>query len=281
MAPFLVLFVPMILAPMLFTLILSFLTWGISGPAAFSGLANFQGIISDPIFLQSLWQTLYFTALTVPGMVIGGIALALLVNQRVRGRNIVRVLVFLPQMASVSAVAVIGSWIFDQHYGIINHLLAPIGGGDIPWLNSSGIVLPVIAILTIWWLIGINMIIYLAGLQDIPPELYEAARLDGASWWQEVRYITLPELRMVTIFVLPITVIGQLNVFGQVNIMTNGGPGVSSFVLNQYIYTEGFTQFEFGRAAAASTVLMALTLVLTVIELLLMGEGVRRRNRNE
>ena len=197
-----------------------------------------------------------------------GFLLALLVNQKLRGRNIARAIVFLPHVVSVAAVGIIFQWILERSSGLLNYYLGLLGvNPPINWLGEPESAMPAIAITTIWWTVNGNMIIYLAGLQDIPEELYESARIDGASGWQLTRYITIPMLLPVNAFVIPLTIIACWRVFGQVFVMTRGGPQGSTFTVAQFIYETAFVNFNMGRASAAGVILMLITLCFTVVQL--------------
>jgi multiple sugar transport system permease protein len=169
---------------------------------------------------------------------------------------------------SVSAVGIVWVWILDRNFGLLNYYLKFLGvNPPIAWLTDKDTAMPAIAITTIWWTVNTNMIIYLAGLQDIPEELYEAAKIDGANGWQQVRHITIPMLMPVNAFVIPLTVIASWRVFGQAFVMTQGGPQGRTFTIAQYIYLTAFQNFRMGQAAAAGVVLMLITLFFTVIQL--------------
>jgi len=187
--------------------------------------------------------------------------------QQLRGRNIARAIIFLPHVVSVAAVGIIWQWILDPTFGLLNYYLRPLGVKPVYWLTQVETALPALALTTIWWSVNGNMIIYLAGLQDIPEELYESARIDGANGWQLTRHITIPMLLPVNAFVIPLTVIAAWRVFGQAYVMTQGGPQGSTFTIAQYIFLTAFQNFHMGQAAAAGVILMLLTLAFTVVQL--------------
>ena len=201
-------------------------------------------------------------------LIVLGFLLALLVNQKLRFRNIARAIVFLPHVVSVAAVGIIFQWILERSSGLLNYYLGLLGvNPPINWLGDPDSAMPAIAITTIWWTVNGNMIIYLAGLQDIPEDLYEAARIDGAGRWHELRYVTIPMLMPVNAFVIPLTVIACWRVFGQVFVMTRGGPQGSTFTVAQFIYETAFVNFNMGLASAAGVILMLITLSFTIIQL--------------
>lgn len=201
-------------------------------------------------------------------LIVLGFLLALLVHQKLRGRNIARAIIFLPHVVSVAAVGIIWQWILERSTGLLNYYLGELGVIEpINWLGDVQSAMPAIAITTIWWTVNGNMIIYLAGLQDIPADLYEAAKIDGAGVWQEIRYITVPMLLPVNAFVIPLTVIACWRVFGQAWVMTRGGPQGSTFTIAQYIYQIAFQDFRMGLASAAGVILILTTLGFTVVQL--------------
>jgi len=267
LAPYLVVFSVFTLAPAIAGVAISFTNWDIMGTPTLNGLDNYRQIFSDSLFQQALVNTFYFMVLTAVPLIVLALGLAILLNQRLRGRGLVRTIVYMPQVVMVSAVGIIWVWMYDQNWGLINYYLGKLGIPAIGWLNDVNAALPALAITTIWWTVGTNMVIYLAGLQDIPDALYEAARIDGASGWALFRHITLPLLQPVNAFVVPLTVIVSWRVFGQSYVMTQGGPQGHTFVMAQYIYTTAFQNFEMGPAAAASVILLLITLAFALVQL--------------
>lgn len=265
-----IIFFAFLLFPGIISVVISLYKWRIIGSPHFVGFRHYINFIQDPICRKVLFNTLYFIFLTVPALVGGSLALALLLNHPIKGRMVSRMVVFLPLTMMVSVVGVIWKWMYDTNWGIINYYLEKIGLEKIEWLTSTAWAMPAIAITTIWWTIGINTIIYLAALQDIPEELHEAAKLDGANRWQRFRHITLPALLPIHAFVLPMSVVAGSRVFGQVYTMTGGGPYRATAVIVQYIYTRGFQDFRMGEAAAAGIILLMITLGFTIIQLRLM-----------
>ena len=268
LSPYIILFTIFLLLPAISGILISFFKWGIMGSPKFRGLKNYYKVLNDDLFIESLINTFYFTLMTAVPLVIIGLLLALFVNQKIKGRNIVRTLIFLPHVISVSAVGIIWVWVLDKNIGLLNYyFIEPFGFEPIGWLVQESTSMPAISITTISWTVNVNMIIYLAGLQDIPEDLYEAAKLDGANKWNLLIHITIPMLRTVTLFVIPLTVIGCWKIFGQAYIMTNGGPGTSTYTIAQYIYSMGFQYFKMGQASVAGVVLTLITLVFTLLQL--------------
>jgi len=267
--PYLVVFVLFLLLPAIAGFFISFTDWRILGDPHWVGLANFTDMFNDQMFWQAFRNTLAFTGLTVPILVAGGLGLAVLLNLRLHGRTIARTVIFVPYAVMVIVVGVLWRWIYDQNFGLLNYYLGSLSPGlrGIPWLTNIHNALLAVAITTIWWQIGTNMIIYLAGLQEIPQELYEAARVDGANTIQQFRFITLPGLYLMHIFVIPMSVISSLRVFGQVIVMTNGGPIGATYTLVQHLYSRGWINQFMGEASAVGVFLFVLTLIFTIVQL--------------
>jgi ABC-type sugar transport system permease subunit len=247
--------------------VLSLTDWKIVGTPRFVGLKNYARLFSDPLFYTALKNTVTYTAIIVPLMALVGLGLALLLNQPLRGRVVTRTAVFASYVVMVSVVGIVWRWVLDPTgAGIVNYYLGTLGQDPLPWLAAPETSMLSIIIATIWWTAGYNMILYLAGLQDIPVAVREAARIDGADAWQEFRHVTLPMLKPVTFFVAVMSIAKSFQVFGQVYVMTQGGPSNSTLTIVNYLYVVGFTWFEMGYAAAIAYALFALLLVITVIQ---------------
>ena len=267
LAPYLLVFLGFFLLPALWSAVLSLTDWKIVGTPRFVGLKNYARLFSDPLFYTALKNTVTYTAIIVPLMALVGLGLALLLNQPLRGRVVTRTAVFASYVVMVSVVGITWRWILDPTgAGIVNYYLGMLGLGPLPWLAAPETAMLSIIIATMWWTAGYNMILYLAGLQDIPVAVREAARIDGADAWQEFRHVTLPMLKPVTFFVVVMSIAKSFQVFGQVYVMTQGGPSNSTLTIVNYLYVVGFTWFEMGYAAAIAYALFALLLVITVIQ---------------
>jgi multiple sugar transport system permease protein len=230
------------------------------------GLRNYLRLILNPDFWQVLGNTVYFTVATVIPSLIIPLGLAALLNRAVILRDFFRSAYFLPSITSLVAAGLGFRWLF-QTDGPVNAFLSSFGIEPISWLGSTTWAMPVLILLSIWKQLGFNMVVFLAGLQAIPPSRYEAAEIDGANAWQQFWHITLPGLRPTLIFATITTAIFTLRSFEQVYVVTGGGPLNSTNLLVYYIYQEAFAQFDFGYAAAAATVLLAVALILVYLQL--------------
>jgi len=235
------------------------------------GLRNYWRLLISPDFWQVLGNTAYFTTATVIPSLVIPLGLAVFLNRAFLLRDWLRTAYFVPSITSLVAVGLGFRWLF-QTEGPINALLGYLGIEPIPWLGSATWAMPVLILLSTWKQLGFNMVVFLAGLQAVPTSLYEAAMLDGANAWQRFRYVTLPGLQPTLIFVTITTAIFTLRSFEQVYVVTGGGPLNSTNILVYYIYDQAFAQFDFGYAAAAATVLLAITLVLVYLQLRFWGK---------
>jgi multiple sugar transport system permease protein len=235
------------------------------------GWKNYWRLLQNPDFLQVIGNTVYFTVATVIPSIIVALAIAVLLNRTVALQGILRTAYFLPSITSVVAAGLGFRWLF-QTQGPINALLNIFGIPSVSWLGDTFWAMPVLIIMSVWKQLGFNMVVFLAGLQAIPSSRYEAAELDGANAWQQFWYITLPGLRPTLVFAIITTVIFTLRSFEQVYVITGGGPLNSTNLLVYYIYQEAFGQFDFGYAAAAATVLLAIALILVYLQLRTWGE---------
>jgi multiple sugar transport system permease protein len=265
-SPNIIVFAAFMLFPILFAFYMSFHEWSLIGVPQFNGLDNYVRMVHDELFWQSLGHTIVFTAGTVPTSIALGLAAAMLLNRELPARGLLRSVIFLPVIVSGVVTALVAAWIFNDNYGLINSLLKAAGLEPIPWLSSPTWAMPSLIITTLWIRIGFCMVVYLAGLQGIPSEYYDAAQVDGASGWRQFRHITWPLLAPTTFLLLVINVIFSFHVFDLIYVMTGGGPGFSTTVLVQYIYESAFASREMGYASAMGIVLYLLIVVLTVFQ---------------
>jgi multiple sugar transport system permease protein len=230
----------------------------------FIGLRNYADVLAAPLFWKSLWNTAYFVVAGVPLSIGASLGAALLLNSPLaRARGLFRTALFAPVVTTVVAVALIWKYLFHTRYGLINYALGHLGIAPVDWLGDPHWSMPAIIIFAVWKNFGYNMIILLAGLQSIPGELYEAARIDGASAWRQFRHITLPSLKPVLLLVGIITMAGYFQLFAEPYVMTLGNPLQSTYSVLYYMYEEGFMWWSLGRASAIAFLLFALILVAT------------------
>jgi multiple sugar transport system permease protein len=222
--------------------------------------------LSDAVFWTSFGNTLKFVALSTPLIVGVGLLLALFLNRSDRSAGFFRTLFFAPYVFSVSVLTLIWGFLLNPQSGILAAFLSYFGIEPIPWLTDPQLAMPAIVVTTLWWTMGFNMVLFLAGLQDIDPSLYEAATLDGAGTWAQFRHITIPGLERTILLVAILQVIASFQIFGQVYIMTRGGPGGTTRVLIQYIYESGFRDFQLGYAAAMSLFLFVVMLLVSYFQ---------------
>lgn len=257
-----------LLVPLAFSFWLSFHDWnGINiRNAPFIGLKNYQFMVGDARFWNAFRNTVFYAILAVPGGMIISLFVAAIMKQRLHGVRLFRTLFFMPVVSSWVAVSVIWITLLDPNAGVLNWLLGLVGLPPVNWLGDPRWAMPAIVIITIWKGLGFTMVIWLAGMQAIPRELYEAAKVDGANALQTFRYLTVPLLAPTTAFLLITGVIGSLQVFTPVYVMTKGGPLDSTDVVVFRIFERAFTELKFGYASAQAWLLFVVILVLTVIQ---------------
>lgn len=230
------------------------------------GLANFAEIWRDPLFWRSLGNTAVFGAAVVPLSLFGGLALALLLNRAMPARGLLRALFYVPVVVSAAASGIVARWIFNENFGVANRLLTDVGLPAVPWQTDGGAAMASIVVMTTWANLGLVMVVYLAGLQGVPSEVYEASALDGASRRRTLVSITWPLLGPTTSFLLVYLVITTFQVFDLVVFMTGGGPDDATTLLVSYAYSAGFEQRRQGYAAALGVVLYGIVLALTIAQ---------------
>ncbi|WP_117213014.1 carbohydrate ABC transporter permease [Allorhizocola rhizosphaerae] len=260
-------FVIISLVPMIAAFGLSFMEWDSFNAPEWVGLDNFERLLRDESTKIALWNTTLYALGHVPLTMLAALGLALLLNRRLAGLGFFRAAAFFPYITSLVAVAVVWNMLFNPEFGPVNQFLHFIGIDNPPgWTTSTTWAMPAVILTSVWRDMGYYMVLFLAGLQSIPREYYEASKVDGATGWQRFLFVTLPGLRPVTFLVLILLTVQSFKVFDLIVVMTDGGPGRATLVLSQQIYRQGIIEGEFGYASAISFVLFLLVLVLTLIQ---------------
>ncbi|MGH3321899.1 MAG: carbohydrate ABC transporter permease [Streptosporangiaceae bacterium] len=254
------------LLPVIIVFALTFFHWDLFSSPDFVGLGNYRNVLGDSSVWHSLLTTCYYVALTIPLQIIFAILLALLLNQKVRGVKVFRAMYVIPFMATPVVIGLVWSWIYAPQAGSVDAFLSLFGVDGPSWLSNPSLAMPAVAMVHVWQLTGYNMLFFLAGLQNIPAEYYGAASVDGASKVQQFFHITLPLLRPTTFFVLVTDIIGSFQVFDTIYIMTLGGPGHATEVINFKIYSAAFERFDFGYASALALILFLIILTITLLQ---------------
>ncbi len=270
LAPALLILLVFLVVPTIWVFGLSLFKWDFIGDPEFVGLRNFQRLIfTDDLFHQSVYQTLYFVAGTVPTGMALSLFLAVLLNARLPGRGFFRAVLYSPYVLPVVATTVLWQWIFNADYGVMNGLLEAVRLPKVGWVRSADWIMPAIIIYSLWHYTGYNTVIFLAGLANIPPELEEAARVDGANRWQVFRHVTWPLLTPTTYFVLFIAMIGSFKVFTQIYQFTagTGGPDRAAETIGFYLYQQAFQNFRAGYASAISVFFFLIIVVVTAAQM--------------
>lgn len=236
----------------------------------FVGFQNYLRILDTPLFWTALKNTFYFVLVGGPLSVAVSLGTAMMVNSKLaRFKAFYRTVFFLPVVSSLIAVAIIWRYLYHPAHGLLNYGLSFFGIAPVDWLGDPAIAMPAIIVMAVWKNFGYNMLIFIAGLQNIPEDLYEAAHLDGAGWWQQFREITLPMLKPTTVFVVMITIIGYFQLFAEPYVMTQGGPLNSTTSIVLLMYEQGFRWWSMGYAAAIAFVLFVIILFFTMLQMLL------------
>lgn len=265
-APNMLLLLVFVLVPLGWAIVVSLQQTNGFGAGAFVGLTNYGRLFSDPLFWRSTVNTLLFTVIVTPASMGLGLLIAVLLNSALPARGIFRSILITPMAISGVATALLGLLMFDQNNGFLDKLLRAIGLPEVSWQSGGTAAFASVVLVTLWWRVGFNMLIYLAGMQSIGPQLYEAARLDGASAWSRLRYVTLPLVGPSSFFLLILNVIYSFQVFDIVFVMTGGGPQNATSVLVTYAYDQGFVTRDQGYAAAIGMVLLIAMLVFTALQ---------------
>ena len=265
--PFLVLYVLFLIGPLVFGIVMSFFDSSIvrSSLGHFAGVQNYTEALTDRAFWDSMWHTVQFTLYTTPPLVILSFLLALLTERVRHGRWFYRFAFFAPYVIPSAAVVLIWLWIYTPDVGIANKWLSAVGINAPDWLGSADWAMIAVSILTMWWTIGFNFILYLAALQEIPRDIYDAAAVDGASGFATMWRITLPLVGRTTALIVALQIIASLKVFDQIYLMLQGGPNYSTRPALEYVYDIGFTDYRAGYAAAASMIYFLAILIASIV----------------
>lgn len=268
LAPFLILFSLFVLLPVVYGFWISLHNWHIlSSDVRFVGMQNYASAINDDLFRISLVRTAYFAFMVVPVGNLLSLLFAVLLNQNYRGTALYKIAFYTPVLLSVTVVSVLWRWLYSHDYGLLNHYLKT----DVRWLEDPKFAMPALALMSVWWGVGGNMLIYLAGLRSVPKELHEAAALDGASAMRRFWTTTWPWIRPVTLFCVVMSIIGASQVFGQSYILTQGGPAYSTLTVILYMYQQGFNQYQLGYASAVAYLLFIAVFAVTLVQWKLMS----------
>ena len=258
--------------PILFGVYVSFTEWSIIGQPNWIGFDNYREALHDPWLRTAFVNVFFYALIIVPGVVVLGLMFALFVNQGWPLSALARTILFTPNVVSATVIGLVWVWMLDTQFGLVNHYLGYLGIPNIPWITSTSWSLIGVSIASIWWDLGLAFVLFLAALQDLPKELNEAAEVDGATPWQRLRFVILPQLRPVISMVITLQMIASLRIFSQVYVMTNGGPAGSSTSVIFYIYKTAIYLHQFGAASAVSLLLFAMILVITALHRRLIRE---------
>lgn len=271
LAPFGLFYVVFILGPLAYQFVSSFFSTSLVRPGIGKALGfdNYVEVLTSDTFWIAVRNTIAFTLLTTVPLVLLGLAMAILVNRMARAQWLYRLAFFTPYVLPSATMALIWYFLYSPGLGLIDSILSGFGLQSAALLGSPSTALAAVALATVWWTLGFNFVLYLAGLQEIPADLYEAASLDGASAWQQIRLITIPMLGRTTTLVVVLQIIASLKVFDQIFIMTQGGPDTATISVLEYIYNTGFTNYRVGAASAASMVFFLLILGVSAVWLTL------------
>jgi multiple sugar transport system permease protein len=264
-SPWLIGFLVFTLVPVALSLYYSFCSYSLLQPPLFKGLENYRTLATDPVFWQALRNTIVYGAVALPLGMMAALCVAMLLNSKISGVSIYRTIVFLPSLVPAVASAMLWLWLFNSKLGLINTTLAALGVSEPPqWLASPRWAMPALILMSLWG-IGNTVVIYLAGLQDVPRELYEAAEIDGASSLRQVWHVTLPCISPVIFFNLIMGIIGTLQVFATPFILTGGGPARATYFYTMYLYDNAFRYLKMGYASAMAWVQLLIVLALTAL----------------
>jgi len=254
--------------PILASVVLAFFSWDIITPPRFVGLENFADIAADPTIRVSFLNTIGFVVVAVTLQLAVALVLAVLVNTRMPGllKSFFRSVLFFPLVLSAASVSIIMSYLFNENFGLVNHVLNLLGMADVPWLTSTHGAMIVVILVYVWQNFGFSFLLFLGGLSSIPKEVYEAAQVDGATGWKQFWRITFPLVSPTTLVASVMAIISALQIFDQPYVLTRGGPGDSTRTAVMVIYESAFKQLEFGRASAIGIVLTVVIMLVTAVQ---------------
>jgi multiple sugar transport system permease protein len=277
--PAIVLLIVFLIIPFIWAIWMSFTNMRLipnpNVPTKFIGLQNYIRLFSDKVFFRGLLNNFYFVIVVVPIQTALALALAMLINQEIKGVNVFRTVYFSPVVTSMTVISIVWTLLYNPGEGLINAFLQAISFGKLgpyDWLKSTQLAFPAIMLMSIWQGVGFQMVIFLAGLQEIPTSLYEAAEVDGANGWEKFVNITLPQLRNTLIFVMISTTILAFKLFDQVKVMTNGGPQNASMTTMLYAIQQGWAELRIGYASAITVIFFAIVLIISILQRFLTRE---------
>ena len=265
-SPYLVHLGLFVLFPVIFSIVLMFHRWNIISPMEFVGLQNFNKLFQDRLFFKSIYNTFIFLVIHIPLQIIIALFLAEMLNQKIRLRSFLRAAYFLPVVISGVVVTIVWAQLYGYDVGLINRILVSMGLKKVGWLIDQNIAMPSIAIMATWKNVGLYVVLFLVGLQSVPPHYYEAADIDGATHWQKFRHITLPAINPTIFLVVIISTIGGFSLFIEPYIMTGGGPLNSTISAVLYIYKQAFTYYHMGYAATLGFFFAVIIMIVVVIQ---------------
>lgn len=275
--PFALVFAAFLVWPMIYGLYLSFTDKSLTGAGGgLVGLANYAEALGDGDMWRSLGNTAVFTLISTVPLVVIALAMAILVEQGLPGQWLWRLSYFMPFLLASTVISQIWVWIFNPQLGAANSVLTSIGLGTVPWLQDPNTAMISIVIATVWWTVGFNFLLYLAAIQNIPAQQYEASALDGAGKWRQLWSITLPQLGPTTLLIVMLQILASLKLFDQVYQMTAGGPGGATRSIVQYVFESGFTGYRFGYSAAMSYIFFALIVIVSIVQFRLTTRATRK-----
>lgn len=276
LTPWILGFILFVAGPLLASIYLSFTKYNVLRPPEFIGLQNFVfAFAKDDLFLPSIWRTFYYTLLLIPLAMVGSLFVAILLNQELKGTTIWRTMYFLPTLTPLVAAAMLWRWMLNPDVGLVNYMLEKVGIPGPGWLGSTTWAIPALVLMGLWASVGgSRMIIFLAGLQDVPKELLESAEIDGAGTWAKFRNVTLPMISPTIFFNLVLGIIFALRTFEVAFIATNGGPARATWFISLHIYQNAFVSFDMGYASALSWLFFIIIFGLTFLQFRLSGRWV-------